>query len=408
MGETPAHIYECARAAYAGGRFELVKQGNFHPPTFSMSSRKEAVYEYDLNSAYPNAIQHLPCLAHGEWIQGTSVEGFGVYRIKFSGPLRDRDDALYTPKPLWHRNPDGTVVFFPVDGWYWTPEAELIKDDERYEIIDGWTWKQSCDHVPFRWVGPMYSKRAALKKAGDGAHVGLKLGLNSLYGKLAQQVGARIDGKGKWHIPPYHNLCWAGYITATCRAAVYQAAMLRPDKVIAFETDAVFMECELPLPISNRLGEWEETVFADLTYVKSGLYYGNAYDKNGDLEYVEKTRGFNRGSVSREDMTRAMETGVTVEAPHTQFYTLGAALHTAGFDNWRRWETKIKGISTWLVDSKRVTEALVEKGNRPLIIGETKGDRSTLYSVAWMDDTRYDSGGDILDFKRGGYDEWEA
>lgn len=397
MGETPPHIYEAARYAYAGGRFELVKQGNFG-----------TVYEYDLNSAYPNAIQHLPCLSHGEWVQGTDVDQFGVYRIRFNGPFRNRDDALYEPKPLWHRNPDGTVVFMPVDGWYWTPEAELVRNDPRYEIVDGWTWKQHCDHVPFRWVGPMYSKRAALKKAEDGAHVGLKLGLNSLYGKLAQQVGARQDGKGKWHIPPYHNLCWAGYVTSSCRASVYQAAMLKPDKVIAFETDAVFMEAPLNLPISARLGEWEETVFDDLTYIKSGLYYGMAFDKNGELEYVEKTRGFNKGSVTRADMTRVMETGGVCEAPHTQFYTLGAALHTAGFDNWRKWETKIKGIQTWLVDSKRVTEGLVANGNRQLIIGETKGARSTAYSVAWLDDRRYDSDDDVLDFKRGGYDEWEA
>lgn len=395
MAEQPELIRECAQYAYAGGRFEILQQGDFGP-----------VYEYDLNSAYPHAIQNLPCLVHGEWVQGTTVGDFGVYRIRAA---KDEwtDDEIKRPFPLWHRNPDGTIVYMAHDNWYWTPEARLVENDDRYEFIDGWTWKPACDDKPFRWVGPMYNKRAALKKAGDGAHVGLKLGLNSLYGKLAQQIGARLLKDGTWRIPPYHCLEWAGYVTSSCRAMVYQAASQNVDAIIAFETDAVFSTRPLDLPLSSRLGEWEETVFESLTYVKSGFYYGTI---NG--EEIERSRGFNRGTVTRDKVRSAMRENTICIAEHTQFVTLGAALHTMGWERWRAWLTREKRISTvYTQGCKRMVNPLDlltnARQSRRLYPGLIVGDKSTRYNVAWVDEKFYDSDESVMGFKRGSYDESE-
>src|SRR5690348_2177379 len=49
----PKQVYDAARVAYAGGRFELFKLGHY-PST---------VYQYDINSAYPAAIASLPDLS---------------------------------------------------------------------------------------------------------------------------------------------------------------------------------------------------------------------------------------------------------------------------------------------------------------------------------------------------------
>lgn len=168
MCETPATVNNVARFGYAGGRFEIVRKGHSDARAF----------QYDLRSAYPSAMRNLPCLTHGEWVhvvKPTHIVGFGIYRISVAGtqvtPTR--------PQPLWHRNPNGTVYFSDnPHGWYWSPEAEIGISLPNASIHEGWEYHSSCQCDPFWFVEPLYNKRAALKRAGDGAHVGLKLGLN--------------------------------------------------------------------------------------------------------------------------------------------------------------------------------------------------------------------------------------
>lgn len=172
LGSSPAPVGECARFGYAGGRFEIVRKG--HSPM--------AAYQYDIRSAYPSAMRELPCLSHGEWqhiIKPTHIVPFGIYRIEVKGtqvhPTR--------PQPLWHRNKDGTVYFSDnPHGWYWSPEARIGIALDNAVVHEGWEYHTDCTCDPFSFVEPLYLKRAALKRAGDGAHIGLKLGLNSLYG----------------------------------------------------------------------------------------------------------------------------------------------------------------------------------------------------------------------------------
>jgi len=169
ISATPDLVAEAGRHAYAGGRFEIIRKG--HSET--------GAYQYDIRSAYPSAIRHLPCLSHGVWrhdVQPTDVAGFGVYRIEVTDPPTS---SITQPQPLWHRNPDGTVFFseYP-HGWYWSPEAQLATELGGCVIHEGWVFEPSCECDPFSFVEALYNKRAALKKAGDGAHVGLKLGLN--------------------------------------------------------------------------------------------------------------------------------------------------------------------------------------------------------------------------------------
>lgn len=386
MGGIPEGVATASRYAYAGGRFEIIRKGHSDSPS----------YQYDIRSAYPSAIRRLPCLSHGEWrhvSQPTRIVPFGVYRIEVDEPYTTSPTQ---PHPLWMRNKDGTVFFNEyTHGWYWTPEAELAVSLGGVTVHEGWEWIRHCDHTPFDFVEPLYLKRAALKKAGDGAHVGLKLGLNSLYGKLAQQIG--WDPGPPLRIPPYHSLEWAGYITSHCRTQVYQAAMLALDDVIAFETDAIFSRVPLDLDIGTGLGQWELTEYKSLTYLKSGMYFGTL----ATGKEVEKCRGINKGSITRYQLIEALNNQLAgretmLNATQTRFIGLGQALHQ-DFAKWRRWFTAPKTLSVSL-SGKRI-DLLYDEGNGKHLDdgwyetqeGFSDTDFSYPYEIEWLETTDIES-----------------
>lgn len=335
MAKTPKPVAGAARYAYAGGRFELVKFGVV----------PEKAYEYDIRSAYPSALRNVPSLNSGVWIHHKGDPGalpFAIYHVRYRGYRMDICGAFF------RRDPNGTVCFpTKVTGWYWSPEVASGRDycDAGYgemEVLECWEFRSKSDVRPFDFINGLYLKRAALKRGKDGAHVGIKLGLNSLYGKLAQQVGWELTPKGL-KIPPFHQLEWAGYTTSYARAKVLRAAMSNIDAVIAFETDAVFSTEPLNVPISENLGDFELKVFDNLSYVQSGLYFG---DSEGQL--IAKTRGVDRGSLTRETVeTNILNHDAKDRVAHaklTRFIGAGIAL-AQSFERWRTWETIDKAMT---------------------------------------------------------------
>jgi hypothetical protein len=388
----PESVISAGRYAYAGGRFEIIRKGH----------SLEHSYQYDIRSAYPSAARNLPCCnpSHGYWRHREFPDdntirpiwgGFGLYRLEVVNPITT---SLTQPQPLWHRNKNGTVFFSQYcANWYWTPEAQMMDEFGGCFIWEAWEWISCCDCKPFDFIEPLYNKRAALKKAGDGAHVGLKLGLNSLYGKLAQQIG--FDPGPPLRLPPYHSLEWAGYITSHCRAQIYRAARLAPDDVIAFETDAIFSRVPLDLPVGTGLGEWDLTEYDSLTYLKSGLYFGTTTDG----KEVAKSRGYNRGSFTRDDVIAALyaehHSGVKyidyIDAEQTRFISLGQAM-CQDMSKWCRWITAPRSISVPLrgkridVYDKSDLTKYIDDGWEETICGPTDEDFSHQYPVAWAED----------------------
>lgn len=341
--DPPLMAAQAARYAYAGGRFEVVKFGTVDGPA----------WEYDVNSAYPAALSTVPSLTHGRWVyhpSSTSLPSdlplFALYHVQSSAYRTD------IPAPLFRRNPNGTICYpQKVTGWYWGPEIRTLQTyAERgygeHTILSAWVFVPNDPYEagPFAFITNLYNKRRALKKARDGAHVGIKLALNSLYGKLAQQVGARRNPDGTWRIPPFHQLEWAGYTTSWCRAKVLQAALHDPEAIIAFETDALFSSRPLPLTLSSNLGEWEETQFSALTYVQSGVYAGRK--RSGDA--LVKSRGVDKGGLSQAEivdaLTRPLADDRIVEVSLTRFVGAGIAL-AQRWQRWRRWVTVTKRIA---------------------------------------------------------------
>ena len=329
-----------ARYAYAGGRFEVVRFGHVDAPA----------YEYDINSAYPAALRDVPSLSLGRWKHVPDDPGhqpYAMYHVDFDGESVDWS----LPFPLFRRSAMGNISYPQrVRGWYWSPEVAVARrwcelTGATMRVEEAWVYEEDNDAVrPFGFVDGLYLKRAALKRGGDGAHVGIKLALNSLYGKLAQQVGWEPARNNKpLRLPPFHQLEWAGYVTSHARSQVLQASLSSLDSIIAYETDAVFSSSPLRVPIGSALGEWEATEFTSLTYLQSGLYFGTLADGTE----VAKTRGVDRGSLTRQDCLTGLSAHRADErvarAQLSRFVGAGIGL-SQDFAKWGRWETVPKTI----------------------------------------------------------------
>lgn len=261
-----ADLLDHANRAYYGGRFETTRVGEVGP-----------CYEYDINSAYPSALRSLPCLQHGTWQKVTPLWLANAP----PGALFCADVHFIHPKTnalcgLPVRGKEGFLAW-PIEGngTYWSTElrsAERLGARLTYKA--GWRYVSHCTCRPFEWVDELYQARKALGKGTAGYPI--KLGLNSLYGKLAQRIGN----------PRYGNFLWAGLITAHCRAMLNDAIRQAPDDIVMLATDALISKSRLALPEGTELGEWEAQRHDRLFIVQPGLYWSGHRKKD-----KRKTRG---------------------------------------------------------------------------------------------------------------------
>jgi len=350
--DTPRHINDAAAYAFSGGRFEAYKIGVHYGE----------VYQYDIRSAYPAAIATLPSLA-SEWhykqfsnprVAAENLYDFALYRIAMPTVLRS--DWSHIGPFAW-RHKSG-AVFYPGwmgSTWVWgielkaalrTEWASLIEVYEGYELED-------TGERPFIWIADMYEKRAEWKAVKEAAERALKLAMNSIYGKLAQQVGCRYDPQNGWTLPRYHQLEYAGYILASCRARLYSALMESPSSVIAVETDAVISTTPLTLMEGTGLGQWEASSFSAIAYLQSGLYFARTHDG----EWKTRTRGFGRSGTSAPlvleylDSIRDYESGSRpLVINERRFRTIGTHI---GKRDWRRWVDDPRAITVGMPGGKR-------------------------------------------------------
>jgi hypothetical protein len=147
-------------------------------------------------------------------------------------------------------------------------------------LHDLWTARQECDCQLFNWVNDLYEERRRIGSKTRGYP--LKLGLASLYGKMAQRCG-----RG-----PYHDVVPAGLITAITRAQPIEAIGQDPHSVVMVATDAVFRTRPLSLDIGEGLGQWEEKVWPDLFIAQPGVYWSPS-----ELNQSVKSRGAPRSII---------------------------------------------------------------------------------------------------------------
>jgi len=263
--DIPPEAADMASMAYYGGRFEVTRIGLIN----------QQVHEYDIRSAYPSAMLSLPCLVpqHGHWFKATDKElrsqstdtaiSFSIASVSFAGfgketaplPIRSREGHLYWPKK-------GRGIYFSCE------VESALRSGYDIHYHTGWTYVQTCKCRPFEWVYEMYEYRRSIGSSDQGYPI--KLGLNALYGALAQRVGS-----GR-----YANLVWAGLITASLRSLLNDVAQQSPSSVIMFATDAIYSTKPLDVPIGEQLGQWEHSILEDMFIVQPGLYWDRAKTKH--------------------------------------------------------------------------------------------------------------------------------
>ncbi len=287
MRETPPEVFDAARRAYSGGHIEVCKMG-FH---------RGAVHHYDINSAYPDQFRLLPSLAQGEWRhgKGSPPSGFTVVKVAF-------EFSFGLPfYPLFFRADNGSIIY-PREGigWYWFPEYESALaffkkfGGHKFEPLEYFTFESLDNTRPFEWVETYYSARqdyiaeARSRGVESGPEKVIKTGVNSLYGKTCQQVGARYDKHGELKLPSYFQLEWGGYVTAGCRAKLMTAAIQKPEAIIGFATDGLFSlePLDLYTPDAKELGAWEYVIHDGITMVMPGVYW---------LHDLGKVKNYSRG-----------------------------------------------------------------------------------------------------------------
>jgi DNA polymerase type B, organellar and viral len=260
--DMPPDVIEAANAAYYGGRFEITATGSIVGP----------IYEYDIRSAYPNAMRSLPCLIHASWRHRTTERpppgSDAICSVRFDHPSPKGRAGLAGPRlcGLPIRGRDGRL-FWPRrgQGTYWLCEieaAELLGC--RVTFTSSHTCEPGCTcGPPFAWVQGLYDYRRSIGSKGAGYPI--KLAINSLYGQTARRIG----GRG-----PYSCYVHAGLITARTRAMLAAAASQCPDAVLMLATDGLYSTVPLALPEGGGLGQWDHAVHPSIHIVQPGLYWG--------------------------------------------------------------------------------------------------------------------------------------
>lgn len=345
MQETPPEVIRVVQHAYAGG----------HSEQFEGGVHLGEIHVQDANSMYPAFIAQLPSLRGSSWehvSNPATIDDFGIYRVSARTPFLAAHDAK--PYPLFWRGRHGEV-YYPkdIEGWYWGVEVRLLTEYQCYDqwhISEAWLL-HTTEERPFSFIPHMYDQRREWKDAGNPAQIAYRLGLNSVYGKQAQRIGAHKGGPPTWH-----QLEWSGWTTAASRAHLFRAIRQRAESLISCSTDSVFSTERLDLPTSTDLGEWDYNLYHGIIAMQSGVYWlrtddpdtkrqfpADNYPRDSDgLWWKPKYRGFDKGSLnaadalaylSRLDMDPAAD---PLEASSTRFMTWS---QTRGSQKWRQWLT---------------------------------------------------------------------
>ena len=279
-------LVEFGRNAYYGGRFEVAMIGPVDVPCD----------QWDINSAYPHAMRFLPCLIHGKWRFYEEPHVLSVDLFKPPTGKRGEMFALcegsFIPKEnrsLWYglpiRTSTGGIVYPAAGrGWYWSFEVGASRH-QKFTMERMWMYTRECDCKPLAFVERVYEARKRLGKNGPG--IVLKLGLNSLYGKMVQSIG----------FPKYSNSIWASFITAYPRMMIQQFIHSSPEcvrghcgkDIVMVATDSVATTTNrTDFEDSEKLGGWSREHHPDgMFVVQPGVYFGSSGKPT-------KTRGFTR------------------------------------------------------------------------------------------------------------------
>jgi hypothetical protein len=309
-------------SAYFGGRVELFQQGVF-----------DRVWDYDISSAYPSVAIELPSLkdAEWQWVDHYDPElRWCIWDCSWHLP-----HSFLNPFPVRVKG----AIYYPSNGrgWYHSAEVAIAQKltGGSIEIMGGWQLKPTCNEMPFSFIPETYNHRLDLKREKHAGEKVLKLGLNSIYGKLAQ--GAGFQGKP----PLFQSFFWAGAITAGTRARVLDIALQSPDDLIMIATDGIFFKRDPQLELTGGLGGLELSIMEDMFVAQAGVYQATVDGDDGPETYA-RSRGFFTTEIDFDDLREGFKReGITYCGSYSskkgRFCGLGSSLVRKDLNTWRRW-----------------------------------------------------------------------
>ena len=306
--------------AYQGGWFESLGSGLI-----------QDVRAYDLASAYPYVMYHLPNCFEGHWSQGgrdRSERFFKWLRKRKPMTLGCAECTVTFPKnlpiyPASKMSSFGCVVNPQiVQGWFVADEiAEFIEWGADVRIRKWYIHYPdytSQNLYPFRpFIEPAYKAKyelGLLKDSGEdfdrAAYDCEKIKLNSTYGKLVQAISENpeisepnindllsenldaIDSllyrnhlkeldspERKQKTGNIWNPIWGATITGATRARLAEFIRFNgPESIVGVATDGIILKTPsvavppLPAPAIYNLGEWEDDGVGDCLMIMSGVY----------------------------------------------------------------------------------------------------------------------------------------
>jgi hypothetical protein len=321
-------IQHASLSAYFGGRTELFRQG-LHP----------VVSQFDICSAYPFAALSLPSLQGGKWRHHKSWQEkaeHAIWEVEWDLPESTR------VAPFPYRNKGSICYPLNGKGWYHACEVkEALKHYDQITITQGWSFTNAVGaEFPFSFIESLYAYRRTLKAEGHAGEKCIKLGINSLYGKLAQGVGYRDA------LPPFQSYFWAGEITARTRARLLELMQCAPDKVIMVATDGIFYEGVVEHTTGTELGDLEGNTLTEMFTAQPGVYSA----KTDDGSEIKRSRGF----FAKEIDFGALITGYNNDGcdhighyNSTRFVGAGTALMSKELAHWRTWRESTRKLSLY-------------------------------------------------------------
>lgn len=332
----PIFWQEAFRKSYFGGRIEVGGLGKIPA---------RGVNFYDINSAYPWAASILPGLDGATpvhrmgdawaWNPGTI---YGSYHVLAEipenwvwGPLALRDGAKNDP------------LLFPVGKiktWCGLAGLKMLRRlNIRHTVLESFEFYRMGESRPaFPTIPGLYAVRK-----NPALNIAAKLTLNSLYGKMAQDVkkfspARALDPKKLWHgfqqiksrdyFGPFTCFPIAAAITEMARLRIFEIFHQFQDKAYAAMTDGILISGEIPT--GKELGQWGLKM-RDIRGILFGCgrYYLEGLDGDGVKFDDFKFRGFSTSRENLDILRRAKGKKAVVydfRAPSLVEYTRGGGV----------------------------------------------------------------------------------
>ena len=351
---------------YKGGRTEVFKRGLFNKDNYGK------LLSYDVNSLYPYCMKtfEFPYPIGSYYKKKVSSEEIlsynGVAKVKLKIP-KDNHIPILSIKTDKLIFPTGTI-----EDYYDFSSLRYALNDgaEIVSIGEGTIYEHTFN--PFKnFITSLYKKRMEFQKNNNLAEIGVKLMMNSSYGKFGYKYDEKeilIDKesledywqdtifptrddnifrivKDNAKIPSYVFPIFPVYVTSLSRQVMHKHfKKVGYDKVFYSDTDCIFTTRKLNT--SSELGELKlENKFDELMIIKPKFYAGLTEEKE-----IMKVKGL-MGSIDTYKQFKEMVSTNKFSVNRRHFRKLRSAI---GFNN--KWVNEIymQGKTLDLNDNKRL------------------------------------------------------